>query len=186
MKQETSGAMTRRTSMPPEMQTPPTLFDRLWTKYGGFDLDPCCQVNDPTAIRVLENGGRIFVPEPYTDFEGRWQGRIAIDGLNQPWEAEIVWMNPPYDKTLKDWVAKAVREVQHEGLPRLVVALLPSSTGTPWWQEHVITSLMTEGGWAPDLADLEFLPGRQRFSWQGEPMKHVARFASAVVVWGNL
>lgn len=184
---KTQGAVTRRTSMAPEMQTPPTLFDRLWTKYqylyGGFTLDPCCQPNDPTAKRVLANGGRIFVPSEEIAVGGEPEF-VGVDGLSQPWHG-VVWMNPPYDRTLKLWVEKAVNEVK-AGNARLVVALLPSSTGTPWWQKHVITSLMEEGGWASQLADVEFLPGRQRFSWEGEPMKHVARFASVVVVWGNL
>ena len=182
VKQETSGAVTRRTSLPPEMQTPPTLFDIQWEKYGGFDLDPCCQIGDPTAERVLANGGRILVaPDAIVHPLHLSQGRVGHDGLTNRWGG-TVWMNPPYDRTLKLWVAKAVSEV-HCGNAKRVVALLPSSTGTPWWQEHVVTALMGEGGWSPYLADVQFLPGRQRFSWKGEPMKHVARFASVIVIW---
>ena len=188
VKQETSGAVTRRTSLPPEMQTPPTLFDAQWEKYGGFDLDPCCQVDDPTAYAVLANGGCIFVPgPPHGVLPPLNQNRIQVDGLVQPWHG-TVWMNPPYDRTLELWVEKAVSEV-YCGNARRVVALLPSSTGTPWWQEHILTSLMggsnpvEEDGFGDCLLGVEFLPGRQRFSWKGEPMKHVARFASVIVVW---
>ena len=197
VKQETSGAVTRRTSLPPEMETPPTLFDAQWEKYGGFDLDPCCQVTDPTAQRVLRGGGSICVTTEEAARLGsvvhpsgvvpmlRGAGRIQVDGLVQPWHG-TVWMNPPYDRTLKLWVEKAVSEV-HCGNAKRVVALLPSSTGSPWWQEHILTSLMggssRSEGWAPDLADVKFLPGRQRFSWKGEPMKYTARFASVIVVW---
>ncbi len=180
---KTQGAMTRRTSMAPEMQTPPTLFDWLWEKYGGFDLDPCCQVNDPTAQRILMHGGMAYVP-PGTRIRSSHVA-IRIDGLHQPWSG-TVWMNPPYDKTLSQWVEKAVIEVG-AGNAKVVVALLPSNTGTPWWQKHVVRRLNLNGdSWAPSLFDVEFLPGRQRFHWDGEPMKHVARFASVVVVWGNL
>ena len=133
VKQETSGAVTRRTALPPEMQTSSTLFDLQWEKYGGFDLDPCCQESDPTAQKILMNNRYAFVPPGHhTCGNDSPECHVQEDGLAHLWHG-TVWMNPPYDRTLKLWVEKAVSEV-HCGNARRVVALLPSNTGTPWWQ----------------------------------------------------
>ena len=80
----------------------------------------------------------------------------------------MVFVNPPYGRTLGLWVAKARREVE-EGRARTVVALLPARPDTTYWHEHVA-----------GRAVVYFLRGRLRFSdgEQGAP------FPSALVVWG--
>ena len=197
MKDAKSGAMTRKTSMAPEMQTPPTLFESLWGEFSGFDLDPCCQVGDPTAEKVLSEGGMIYVaPEEGYRLDKiaqdsgvglRRAAQIRVDGLTQPWFGKV-FMNPPYDRTLGLWVQRAANEVW-TGRADKVVALLPSNTGSPWWQEYVAQSFHVNSGverGSLALEQVRFLRSRLRFHWKGEPMKFTARFASVVVVWSRL
>ena len=91
-----------------EYETPRDLFDQLWREFGGFDLDPCCRLEHYTAKRVLNNGGMIYVPpdthsKPY---------RMLVDGLAHPWNADAVFCNPPYGPALRQWIPKAVAEVE--------------------------------------------------------------------------
>lgn len=187
MKPKTSGAVTRRTSMAPEMQTPPTLFESLHSEFA-FTLDPCCQVGDPTAEKILADGGRIFVPGPPVGvLPPLNQSRILVDGLAHDWAGEVVYMNPPYDRTLALWVAKAASEVK-KGRAKKVVALLPANTGSPWWQQYVVRGFHVHFGAerkSNAFEQVRFLPSRLQFHWKGEPMKFKARFASVVVVWSR-
>ncbi len=179
-----SEAMTRKTLMAPEMQTPPTLFEALWGEFGGFDLDPCCQLGDPTAEKVLSEGGMIYVAPGMSVQSPHHVSQVRVDGLTGKWYGKV-FMNPPYDRTLGLWVQKAVSEIAWGRVDK-VVALLPSNTGTPWWQEYVATSFHTNFGVNRKHSSLEqvrFLPSRLRFHWKGEPMKFTARFSSVVVVW---
>jgi hypothetical protein len=74
-----------------------------------------------------------------------------------------VWLNPPYGRTIKDWVAKAEAESK-KGCT--VVLLVPSRTDTSWWHEHCIAY------------EIEFIRGRLKFGNQ----PNSAPFPSAVVV----
>ena len=107
-------ALTTRTTLAPEMETPPHLFDALWEEYGGFDFDPCCLPDQYTAQRVLDNGGTICIPSTATLWKDEYKQPVFRDGLAQPWYGKV-YMNPPYDRTLAQWVEKAVTEVLGEG-----------------------------------------------------------------------
>lgn len=87
------------------------------------------------------------------------------DGLTLPWHG-VVFVNPPYGRTLGLWVAKTRQEVE-EGRARTVVALLPARPDTTYWHQHVA-----------GRAVVYFLRGRLRFS-DGE---QAAPFPSALVV----
>ena len=117
--------------------------------FGKFDLDPCAARKSRTRVRA-----RVHFTE-------------EDDGLSLPWHG-VVFVNPPYGRTLGLWVAKAHHEVQ-EGRARTVVALLPARPDTAYWHKHVA-----------GRATVYFLRGRLRFSdgEQGAP------FPSALVVWG--
>ena len=52
------------------------------------------------------------------------------DGLSLPWHG-VVFVNPPYGRTLGPWVANAHHEVQ-EGRAQTVVALLPARPDTAY------------------------------------------------------
>lgn len=130
-------------------ETPAALLEALSSVFGRFDLDPCAARKSRSRVKAKVH----FTHED--------------DGLTLPWHG-VVFVNPPYGRTLGLWVAKARREVE-EGRSRTVVALLPARPDTAYWHEHVA-----------GRAVVYFLRGRLRFS-DGE---QAAPFPSALVVWG--
>jgi len=124
----------------------------LWTPHlppdsDYFDLDPCATRESCKALGYfsLEDGR---------------------DGLLLPWYG-AVFVNPPYGRSVGKWVEKCYTEVAC-GHAALVVALLPSSTGTRWWQE-----------WVMKATEIRFLKGRIKFVGTKDP----APFDSVIVVW---
>src|SRR5436853_1978050 len=95
-------------SLTTEWETPQAFFDRLHGEFG-FTLDVCATPANAKCPRFFT---------------------AADDGLVQPWEG-VCWMNPPYGKTIGQWIAKAYTSAQ-EGAT--VVCLLPVRTDTKWWQ----------------------------------------------------
>jgi site-specific DNA-methyltransferase (adenine-specific) len=86
------------------------------------------------------------------------------DALTQHWDTQgSVWLNPPYGRTIKDWVAKADSESKR-GLT--VVCLVPSRTDTNWWWDSCIHH------------EVRFIKGRLKFGNQSSS----APFPSAVIV----
>jgi site-specific DNA-methyltransferase (adenine-specific) len=93
----------------------------------------------------------------------------AFDGLAASWAGHRVFLNPPYGRgRIQPWLEKAISEAKAGAL---VVALLPSYTGSPWWHDLVI----------PNASEIRFLRGKLRFN----DTKGVAPFWSAVVVFGG-
>lgn len=86
-----------------------------------------------------------------------------IDGLSQDWEG-VCWMNPPYGRTIKQWMKKAY-ESSLTGAT--VVCLVPSRTDTNWWHDYAMKG------------EIEFIKGRLKFGGS----KNSAPFPSAVVVF---
>jgi len=74
-------------------------------------------------------------------------------------------MNPPYGRTIGQWVRKAQQEA---AFGALVVGLLPARTDTKWWHENVLPH-----------ADILFIPGRLHFGG----CKNAAPFPSALAFW---
>lgn len=93
--------------------TPPDLMKALESKYGPFDLDPCCRAETAKAPRF------------YT---------IDDNGLTKPWFGRV-YMNPPFSKP-GPWLQKAIAEID-AGRAEIVVALLPVSTDTRWFHNFV-------------------------------------------------
>ena len=106
--------------------TPTWLFTLLDDAFK-FELDVCATEADAKCATY-------FTPEQ--------------DGLKQVWRGRC-WMNPPYGRTIGDWVKKASEAAQAGAL---VVALLPARTDTKWWHQYVLP-----------FAYIEFLPGRLKF-----------------------
>ena len=71
-----------------EWETPKSLFATLDREFG-FDLDACA-----------------------TDENHKWEKYFTRErnGLAQSWAGHRVWCNPPYGRTIKDWVEKAYTE----------------------------------------------------------------------------
>jgi site-specific DNA-methyltransferase (adenine-specific) len=92
----------------------------------------------------------------------------TFDGLTVEWSGRV-FLNPPYGRGwIGPWIRKAISEARR-GV--LVVALLPSYTGSPWWHDLVI----------PNATEIRYLRGKLRFG----DAKGVAPFWSAVVIFGN-
>lgn len=131
-------------------ETPPELLEALYRVFGRFDLDPCAPRRTRTAVKAAAH---------FT---------VEDDGLHLPWRG-IVFLNPPYGRTLSAWIAKAHEEVR-SGRAKTVVALLPARPDTRYWHEHVAGK-----------AVVYFLRGRLRFGG----IEQAAPFPSALVVWGS-
>jgi site-specific DNA-methyltransferase (adenine-specific) len=80
-----------------------------------------------------------------------------------------VLLNPPYGRSIGQWIAKPKAEVA-AGNARLALALIPARTDTAWWHEGVAGS-----------ATVFFLRGRLSFDDAGQS----APFPSALVIWGG-
>lgn len=102
----------------------------------------------------------------------RWYGpdhpnESRRDAFTHDWSKDsedgAVWLNPPYGKTIRKWMAKAKSDVLDNGA--LVVALVPSRTDTRWFHESCINF------------EVRFIKGRLKFGG-GNP----APFPSALVV----
>ena len=88
------------------------------------------------------------------------------DGLVRQWHTDTdkaIWLNPPYGRIIKKWVAKATSEASSGAT---VVCLVPARTDTSWWHDSCI------------MHEVRFLRGRLKFGGS----KNSAPFPSALVV----
>lgn len=121
--------------------TPQGFFDE-WNSKFNFTIDVC-------SDGVNNKCDKFFTEED--------------NGLNQKWEG-VCWMNPPYGRTIGQWMKKAY-ESSLEGAT--VVCLVPSRTDTKWWHDYAMKGEIT------------FIKGRLKFGGNKNP----APFPSAVVVF---
>ncbi len=132
--------------------TPSALLERLYVVVdGAFGLDPCSPVRRG----------------PQAPVKAKLRYVEADDALSLPWKAATVFMNPPYGRQLRLWVAKAHAEAA-SGRAGTVFGLLPARPDTGWWHEHVAGQ-----------ADVWLLRGRLSFGTGA----NAAPFPSAIVVW---
>jgi phage N-6-adenine-methyltransferase len=133
--------------------TPDWIMERLYSVVGGhFDLDPCspCKSQEHAPVRARRY---------YTE---------ADDGLSRPWKGRV-YMNPPYGRSISNWVSKAAEEAL-SGRARPVIALIPARVDTEWWH----TSVVAAG------ACVTMLKGRIAFGGIGGT---TAPFPSALIMW---
>ena len=91
-----------------------------------------------------------------------------VDALKQDWARHIVWLNPPYDKSIETWIKKAYENAQVGGL---VVALIQGrSTDTKLWHDYVMKS-----------SEIRFIKDRLHFGNNGKFAR--ANISSVVVVF---
>lgn len=97
------------------------------------------------------------------------------DGLAGDWAGDAqclggpggaVWMNPPYGRTIGDWMAKAATEAARGAT---VVCLVPVRADARWWHKHVMGQ----------ATEVRLVRGRLKFG----DAQNSAPFASAVVVY---
>ena len=130
-----------------EWGTPQDLFNKLNDEFG-FTLDPCASKENHKCDKY------------YT---------IEDDGLKQDWGGQIVFINPPYGRQIKEWVKKAYIESLKGAI---VVCLIPSRTDTIYWHNYIF----------PYAEDIRFLKGRLRFV-RGNSVGDPAPFPSAIVIF---
>ena len=125
-----------------EWETPKDLFDKLDAEFH-FTLDPAATPENAKCERF------------YTK---------ADNGLQKSWGG-VVWLNPPYGRTIGLWVRKAW-ESSLEGAT--VVMLIPAQTDTKWFHDYVYGK-----------AEIRFIKGRVKFG----NSKNGAPFPSMVVIF---
>lgn len=98
--------------------------------------------------------------------------RVAVgDGLREPWSGNV-FVNPPYGKTLDDFMQRARRAgLTHEWGPASVIMLVKCATSRRCWQRTV-----------PFAKAVCFIDGRVEFVLQ-DGTKSGAWFSSALVLW---
>lgn len=129
-------------SMSEEWTTPQWLFDALDAEFG-FTLDPC---------------------STHQNAKCRHHFTRAEDGLRQDWGQEVVFMNPPYGRSVAPFMAKAYQSAQAGAT---VVCLVPARTDTRWWHRYAMK------------AEIRLLRGRLKFG----DAQTSAPFPSAIVVF---
>lgn len=119
-----------------------------------IDLDPCSPPHRPVPAR-----------RHYVLSEGQ-------DGLALPWDARVVYCNPPYSRgSLPAWCAKARSEVD-SGRAGMVIGLIPARPGSSYWHADI---------WG--RAEVGFFKGRIAFDTCAGAGMETGTFDSALVVW---
>jgi site-specific DNA-methyltransferase (adenine-specific) len=137
---------TLLSSINKNIETPRWLFDAL-NKEFHFSLDACAS-NDNTKCE------RYFTERD--------------NALEQSWEGETVFCNPPYGRQVWKWVKKGFEESLKSNT--CVVMLLPARTDTRWFHDYIYRK-----------AEIRFLKGRLVF----ENHQYNAPFPSMVIVFKN-
>jgi len=127
-------------------ETPQDFFQKLDEEFN-FTLDPCATAETAKCEKY------------YTE---------ADNGLQQDWQGESVFMNPPYGREIKHWLKKAYEESRKYHTQ--VVCLIPSRTDTKYWHEYVMKA-----------NEIRFVKGRLKFG----NATNSAPFPSAVVIFGE-
>ena len=138
-----------------EWETPLDLFDKLNNEFN-FTLDPC-------STHENHKCDKYFTEED--------------DGLSKDWSGEVVFVNPPYGRSIGKWVKKSYEEYQKG---TTVVMLIPSRTDTKWFHQYI-----------HEIAEVRFIKGRLKFmnrllpSWneEGNYKLSPAPFPSMIVVF---
>jgi site-specific DNA-methyltransferase (adenine-specific) len=128
-----------------EWATPQDLFDRYDAVYH-FDLDPASTDENAKCEKHFT---------------------VADGGLHNNWGGYRVWLNPPYGRSIGDWVRKAYEESQKPDT--VVVCLLPARTDTAWFHDYCAKG------------EIEFIRGRLRFGGS----RWNAPFPSMIVIFGG-
>lgn len=131
-----------------EWISPPEIIQAVINTLGFIDLDPCSN-----------SEGRCTVP-------ARSRFTKNEDGLKLPWFGRV-YVNPPYGRTIRKWISKAIHEYDR-GVVSEVVILVPARTDTRWFNS------LNGFIWCA-------IRGRLRFSG----MKDAAPFPSAVFYLGD-
>lgn len=128
---------------PQNWRTPQALYLELERRFGrgGFTLDAAADAESTKCERFLSEEDDALNPGTLWREQGR--------------PPERVWINCPYSD-ITPWCARALEEIDAENA-EVVVMLLPSRTGTTWFQDIV-----------DPYAEVHFLRGRVAFERDGD------------------
>lgn len=131
--------------------TPAYVLDPVRAMLGGtIGLDPCTTPDNPVGAE------RFYTPPQ--------------DGAVLPWDADTIWVNPPYGKARERWVARCA---DAGSMGRQVVLLIPAHTDTRPFQRAVDT-----------CTTLLLIRGRLKFGMPRENGRQVAAsHPSALIAW---
>jgi site-specific DNA-methyltransferase (adenine-specific) len=133
-----------------EWDTPTTLKNQLHEEFGQFDLDAATREDNPmNAVSILTKENDALA-------------------MTSNWIGDVVYLNPPYGRIIKDFISKALFEYE-KGNAKKIVMLLPSRTCTRWF--HSI--------YQRSDVELRFIKGRLRYN-DSNP----APFPSMLVILG--
>ena len=103
-----------------EWETPRWVMDLIREEFD-LGLDVCASPQNAQCDR--------FLTEKDDAIQEEWGGLA---------QGSAVWMNPPWGRGIGRFVERAREQASKHGL--IVVCLLPSSTDTRWWCDHVMRS----------------------------------------------
>lgn len=135
-----------------EWRTPPELFERLNDEFK-FTLDAAS--NDQNAL----------CEKHFTQCD---------DGLEQSWDGEIVFCNPPYGRQIKYWVEKCYMESLKQNTK--CVMLIPCRPDTQYFHDFIIGK----------AKEIRLIKGRIKFWNNDGEMDAGAPFPSMVVVYDGI
>ncbi len=133
--------------------TTPTDFFNKTNEEFQFGLDAAALQNS-TKIDTNWYGPDHTDPERRDAFKRNW----TADADGKP-----IWLNPPYGRTIKQWMEKADTESKRGAT---VVCLVPARTDTAWFQDYCLQHTV------------RFIRGRLKFG----DAKNAAPFPSALVI----
>ena len=105
-----------------------------------------------------------------------YDGKLQFDGLSVEW-GNRNFVNPPYSRKLKE--AFVIKGIQESKQGKLCVFLLPVSTSTKLFHEHIL----------PNASKIEFIKGRSKFegyNTKGEMVSNkCGMHDSMIVIFGG-
>jgi len=132
--------------------TPQDYFDSVAERFT-FTLDPC-------ALSHSRKTPVWFGPDHPN---AHMRDGLALNWCHYAFGGDV-WMNPPYGRTIRKWLGKAVETAENG---TTVVGLLPARTDTGWFHGLCLPYEVT------------FIRGRLKFGGH----KNAAPFPSMLVVW---
>lgn len=131
--------------------TPPYVLDPIREAMGGrIELDPCTDPDNPVGA------DRFYTP--------------PLDGAELPWDAESIFVNPPYGKARERWVNRCIQSAEAGSQ---VVLLIPAHTDTRIFQKAAATG-----------CGIVFIQGRVKFGVLRPNRRQIAAsHPSALLCW---
>jgi phage N-6-adenine-methyltransferase len=132
-----------------EWEAPPEIFEPLHKEFG-FTLDVCANIQNTKCERYFD---------------------LETDGLSKEWKG-VCWMNPPYGRTVKHWIKKALDEADRGNAT--TVCLIPAKTNTNWWWDYILACKFCEVRW---------VRGRVKFIKDGVQTKQALPWSLAIIIF---